>query len=420
MLVAFVPNIAAMDYLNATNQLTKDRRELGEKALRTGYQDILLNKMENGAFSIWKRNKKEPSDSIWLTAYVAKCFGKAKHLIAINDKHVSDALRFLSEKQENDGRFPESGTVSYWHLQSASSVGIPLTAFTAIAFLENKAYHQTYKDTIKKSLSYISENFEKLTDDYAMSIATYAMALGNHESANQSLNALLEKSVLLKGMRYWKESSESTMKSTLVETAAYALLALVKTNRALEAAPVVKWLVSQRNNNGGFYSTQDTVIGLEALAAISHELYEENTNMNLNLNFGQGASYADEKFEVRKANKGRLQKRDLLPNVNSVSVNAKGSGIASFQVSYSYKIKVPEADESLSVEITVRPTNRKNTIHLTICARYKPKEEEQIKKTNMALMEIVFPTGFIFDEDFDMLSTAPIKVRSLGLVKTLN
>lgn len=419
MLVAFVPNIAAMDYLNATNQLTEKRRELGEAALLAGYQDILLNKMDEGSFSIWKRNKKDPSDSIWLTAYVAKCFGKAKNLIAINDKHVSDALTFLSRKQNNNGSFPEYGTVSYWHLQSDSSEGIALTAFTAIAFLENKGYLEKHEDTIKKSLSYISKNFEKLTDNYAMSIAAYAMALGNHVTANRSLNALIDKSIQRKGTMSWKGSRESNLPSTLVEIASYALLAFVKMNRALEAVPIAKWLVSQRNANGGFYSTQDTVIGLEALAAISRELYTENTNLSLKIRFGQGASYDDRNFEVQNNNKEVLQIEKLKPNTKSVSLSVNGSGMASFQVSYSYKIKVLPASESMSISVSVKPHTGNNKVHLTICARYEPPKSQPIKKTNMALMEIVFPSGFIFDEDFDMLRTAQIKVRNYSLVETL-
>lgn len=41
-----------------------------------------------------------------------------------------------------------------------------------------------------------------------------------------------------------------------VEMTSYALLTYVDQNKIAEALPVVKWLLTQRNRNGGFYSTQ--------------------------------------------------------------------------------------------------------------------------------------------------------------------
>ena len=52
-----------------------------------------------------------------------------------------------------------------------------------------------------------------------------------------------------------------------VETAGYAVLALLERGDAFNASRAVRWLVGQRNAQGGFGSTQDTVIGLQALIA---------------------------------------------------------------------------------------------------------------------------------------------------------
>jgi hypothetical protein len=55
--------------------------------------------------------------------------------------------------------------------------------------------------------------------------------------------------------------------SAAVETTAYAMLALIEHGDSLSAGRAGQWLVAQRNAFGGFASTQDTVVGLQALTA---------------------------------------------------------------------------------------------------------------------------------------------------------
>jgi hypothetical protein len=50
-----------------------------------------------------------------------------------------------------------------------------------------------------------------------------------------------------------------------IETTGYATLALVEHGDPMNAAKAARWLVSQRNAYGGLGSTQDTVVGLQAL-----------------------------------------------------------------------------------------------------------------------------------------------------------
>lgn len=63
---------------------------------------------------------------------------------------------------------------------------------------------------------------------------------------------------------YAKEDSES---SDAVETAAYAVLAQLAlekkpTDETIQTVqPTVRWLMKKQNRNGGFSSSQDTVIG---------------------------------------------------------------------------------------------------------------------------------------------------------------
>ena len=51
-----------------------------------------------------------------------------------------------------------------------------------------------------------------------------------------------------------------------VEMTSYVLLSLVKLGskqNMVDARSIVRWLSKQRNSEGGFISTQDTVVGLQ-------------------------------------------------------------------------------------------------------------------------------------------------------------
>merc|ERR1712032_490052 len=76
---------------------------------------------------------------------------------------------------------------------------------------------------------------------------------------------------------YWgcRASSES------VEMTAYMIQSLVLRGRAGEAVDSVKWLGKQRNSRGGFVSTQDTVVALQALSMYSQNITSIPLDMTL-------------------------------------------------------------------------------------------------------------------------------------------
>ena len=80
---------------------------------------------------------------------------------------------------------------------------------------------------------------------------------------------------------YWMTSSKESPSdapwshqavSFDIEATAYMLMTYVLRGQVTQALPIMRWLIRQRNSNGGFSSTQDTVIGLEALAMIGSRL----------------------------------------------------------------------------------------------------------------------------------------------------
>lgn len=50
-----------------------------------------------------------------------------------------------------------------------------------------------------------------------------------------------------------------------------------------DGVPIFKWILKQRNSQGGFEGTQDTIIGLQALALYAEKLSIKNRSLDLTL-----------------------------------------------------------------------------------------------------------------------------------------
>lgn len=134
----FVPNIVIWKYLNTVGQLKPDIERKIKTYTEQGYQRQLTYRHADGSFSAF--GKSDKTGSTWLTAFVAKSFQQAASFIDVDEKIVNEALKWLSNQQNNDGGFSEVGTVSHKAMQGGSNKGVALTAYVLTAFLENEVF----------------------------------------------------------------------------------------------------------------------------------------------------------------------------------------------------------------------------------------------------------------------------------------
>lgn len=99
-------------------------------------------------------------------------------------------------------------------------------------------------------------------------------------------------------MKWWNKTAPPSeamspwynmTRSVNVEISSYAVLALLENNLIGDALPVLKWLMNQRNDLGGFVSSQDSVVGLQALVAFAERFSSQANNLQLLFNYGQNA-----------------------------------------------------------------------------------------------------------------------------------
>lgn len=334
----FAPNIVILDYLKTVGELKPDIERKIKSYTEIGYQGELGYRHYDGSFSVF--GKSDGSGSTWLTAFVAKSFRQASDFVDIDESKIRTALDWLKNVQKSDGSFPEVGQVSHRALQGGSGKGIALTSYVLITLLENEQTYPELRTVIDNAVFNIVKNIKDIDDTYALAIAAYALQLAKHEIRNEVLDRLLERSEDVGELKYWRKDNPTKSygygdsKTLNVEATAYGFLALLHAKRLEQSLPYAKWLLNQRNSNGAFEGTQDTVIGLQALAEFGKSIPGSSNNLTISVTAG------DEKqpIYVNADNSMLMQRVEVENSVKSVTINAVGHGFALIDVSYRYHL----------------------------------------------------------------------------------
>lgn len=397
----FVPNIMILNYLKNTNQLTQAVQGKALRYMEIGYQRELTYRHDDGSFSAFGMS--DSKGSTWLTAFVAKAFKQAAVYIPVEGRIIDEALQWLSNNQAPNGSFPEVGKVSHRDMQGGAAKGLALTAFTVIAFLENSDSNGKYRNTINKGIDYIVRNMNDLDDVYALSICTYALNLAKHPYENAAFN-LLESKAMTKGdLKWWSKPIQEDDKNPWyyslprpvdVEMTSYTLLTYLERNLVTDSVPLMKWLVKQRNAEGGFASTQDTVIGIQALAKLGEKLATKNNAVSITFMYEGGGQ---SQMNINPDNSMILQKQVLPRKTRVVNVTATGSGFALIQISFQYNLNVTGAWPLFTLDPQVDKNSNANHLQLSVCSGFVPTKEAN--ESNMVVMEVSLPSGFTADRD---------------------
>lgn len=243
----------------------------------TSYHYVSI-KDGNGTFKLGSGSWISDDDLVWNTAYFAKLMIIAKHAAVIEAKYTTKMLTYVASKQTTDGSFDDRVHISYYCSRSSNSKSrVALTAFVLSAFLEEED-SSAYESQIANGTKYLTSQVINMETYFDMSIAAYAISLqlkkyvsisDDSKLLNATLTNLLKK--LTEGAEdtgkymFWHHSRNqrsSVSSSVQVETASYALLAMMnsaKSNNYMEnILKILKWLLSVKNEFGGYHASHDT------------------------------------------------------------------------------------------------------------------------------------------------------------------
>ncbi|XP_034243701.1 CD109 antigen isoform X1 [Thrips palmi] len=399
----FVPNVVILDYLKNSRQLSQAVESRARAYMEKGYQQELTYRHKDGSFSAF--GETDPSGSTWLTAFVARAFRQGQAYIPLEERVIDEALQWLAEHQATNGSFPEEGKVIHSDMQGGAGRGLALTAYVLTTFLYNQQFTSKYRNTINKAVDYLVRNIGGVEDPYAIAVTTYALHLALHPTKEAAFNLLESKAQSNSEHKWWNKTVPAGQErnpwytrpnSLAVEMTSYAMLTYLQRGLVNEAIPIMHWLVAQRNANGGFVSTQDTVLGMQALASLLERISAPPGNVVVTFSYRAAAGQTSS-ISINRVNSMILQKQEVPRGVREVEISATGSGVALVQVSYAYNVNVTAAWPLFTLDPQVDKNSDSNHLQLSICAGFVP--TPAANESNMAVMEVSLPSGFTVDRD---------------------
>uniref|UniRef100_A0A8D1F282 Alpha-2-macroglobulin n=1 Tax=Sus scrofa TaxID=9823 RepID=A0A8D1F282_PIG len=399
-MVRFVPNIYVLNYLKETQQLTEKIKSKAISYLVSGYQRQLNYKHSDGSYSTFGERGGGSQGNTWLTAFVLKSFSQARAYIFVEDSHIQDSRNWLSQKQKENGCFQRSGSLFNNAIKGGVDDEVTLSAYITIALLEmplpvtHPVVHNAPGNLV-----------------YTKALLAYAFTLaGNQAKRKELLESLDKEAIKTEDSIHWQRPEKSQESefgyqprapSVDVEMTSYLLLARVTAQPAPSsedlsmASRMVKWITKQQNPNGGFSSTQDTVVALQALSkygALTFTKWEKAATVTVK----SSESFSKE-FQVDETNRLLLQEVTLPEIPGEYSTVVSGSGCVYLQTSLRYNVlpkKGRKAPFTLKVDTDSKncdavDAHRKIQIHINISYT------GERPSSNMVIVDVKMVSGFI-------------------------
>ncbi|EDV25555.1 uncharacterized protein TRIADDRAFT_55768 [Trichoplax adhaerens] len=397
-MLGFAPDIYISKYLTATNQATSRILDKAKRYMTKGYQKELTYRRSAGSYSAF--GNRDKAGSMWLTAFVVKCFSQAKPFIYIDPKVTQPSIDWIIKKQNSDGTFQEPGRVIHKAMKGGVTNDITLAAFVLIAMQESGVTSSSVTSAITKTQQYLEDKISTISSSYTMAIVNYALTLTRSTAAKTAFAKLKQMAMTKDGATYWsavKEAGKQTGRwyppygqsnSLNIEATSYALMTYVLNKELAAAAPIAKWLSMQRNSMGGFSSTQDTCVALEALSRYAAMVYGSDLNADIYIRSTNNTSFLKH-FKINNANAVVLQQTDVPAGQGDIMLEANGTGIGLVQLGVQYYVVKDPLDQSFEVEVTVLDHSTTEIIYVKSCGRWNSGGT-----SGMAIMEIGVPSGF--------------------------
>ncbi|XP_075699112.1 ovostatin-like isoform X2 [Rhinoderma darwinii] len=396
-----------LDYMNATGQLTEPILQKAKDYMTEGYYRQ-LSFTYGGAYQIFPNSREQ--GNTWLTTYTFKTFEKSKKYIYIDEDRQQQTLIWLenSQKLEN-GCFKSQGNL--FTIQDTDN-DLHTTAYIAITLLESKySLGVTLLNGALECLKKASESEQKISDQALM---LYAFTLADlPEYREPLLQKMMSKAKTEGGTIHWEREDMPIRPlaklflplyaSAEVEITSYVLLSLtagpsVTQDDLTTMAQISTWLTRQQNSHGGFRSTQDTVVALQALAAFAKLLFVPNSHQTVAVRKDNAEVTT---FNLNQENRLVVQRQALPDTSGSYVIDVSGNGWGLIQTTVGYNIPVPKENSAFSLSISTSSDSCVNGVAYGYTVNVSISYNGPRNESNMAIIKIRMLSGY--NADFSSL-----------------
>ncbi|XP_031426628.1 complement C5 [Clupea harengus] len=414
-------------WANLGPQATDIKADLKTK-MKEGLISIMSFKTRlQEAFSMWKNREA----STWLTALMVKTLAEVDKYTAVDGIALSKFVYWLIvSSQKADGSFLETSTYKPVKLMGAggdtTEQAVYLTSFVVIGIKNAMEIPECnldlYKEALKKAEGFLFDKVQsgKLKSLYVRAVTVYALSLLDSSSIPSiSLYEGLQAAASVKGnppvVRFWQEDSspQNPLKphkasAQTVETTVYVLLTALLRGQVSYIKPILTWITQDQRYGGGFYSTQDTILTLEALAKYSILTKDANLNMDIKAAY---RTKGDLDFITLTENRPVGKPITVTKNDDIILSTGLSTGVSVANLKTVYYKMTDDSDIChFDISIEIKPRNPGSNDYMELlprivaCARYKPEENEVYTESSHTVMEIQLPTGVsALQEDLDMM-----------------
>uniref|UniRef100_A0A8C5QEB8 Alpha-2-macroglobulin n=1 Tax=Leptobrachium leishanense TaxID=445787 RepID=A0A8C5QEB8_9ANUR len=388
---SFYTALRVYKYLNRTNHLTPEIEEKLRKHLSTGYQTQLTFKNKDGSYSLFPGG----DGNIWLTATVVKAFSQAFRIIHINEKDIIDPLLWLKSLQLPSGCFQRQGHYYNCFVEDNKHEDIRLTAYMVTALMESKAVDE--KGMLEEAVKCVKKEVNEVEDISTEALLAYMFTLWEDEDVRKHLLEDLEKKAHHTDLyTYW---GEEVAYSADIETASYVALAILSHHPTAkeieEATKIITWIVSKQNAHGGYYSTADTVLALQALTKFSKFTPIVDGDVSVTV---RSLSDFQKQFIVDKDHKVLLQEASLPDIPGEYVVTAAGASCVYVQTHLHYHVRAVKNEKHFALSVSTRPAvctyQAQTSFEVVVDVRYTGSKAS----SNMAIIEVELLSGYKANE----------------------
>ncbi|CAI2722540.1 unnamed protein product [Schistosoma spindalis] len=325
-MILVAPNVYILDYLKSISNININNNkekyiQSAQSNIISGYYQQMKYRRNDGSFSAFGKSDKH--GNTWLTSFIIRVFAKAYIILQSNitidwNYLFNDAINYLLIHQNNHtGCFEEYGKLLYSPLKGINDLNeiqwnnILLTSYVSLALYKiqfifnennyknkiNNLHIKNYTTEINQSINaafnclnmkliHINSLKELPTPVLIQLSYIYTIMKPYYNITIKLQNETINRKQILHdqfGTKiFW--SINDYQNNTIInknnyneprdlEITAYAFLMLNYINQSIhDLFPIIRWISSKQKLNGGFYSTQDTILSIEAITKFAKRL----------------------------------------------------------------------------------------------------------------------------------------------------
>jgi uncharacterized protein YfaS (alpha-2-macroglobulin family) len=375
------PNVLVLDYLKTTAQANPRIQLQAEQYINLGYQRLLsfeVNSMPGG-FSLFG----DPPPQTMLTAYGLMEFTDMSQVSYVDPALIERTANFLLQRQQSDGSWSPEGMTIESGLEGLGNDAVLPTAYLVWALADagygERAAVQRGVDYLRAQLvPYLtpppqsSQSTSPLTappqalDPYATAMVVNALIAAAPDRATGEIDQLIEQLLQsaerdANGYYAWSSGMATYMGGygnvSNIETAAMTAIALLRLGQQPDVAQgAIDSIISQRDPNGMFYSTQTTVLALKALLLAAEQGGsggDATVTITLNGDRVQTLNVTDATSDVVQL----VRFDDLNPSENQLAIFVEGERALHYQVITEYYLPweviapTPVAEQAVRIDV---------------------------------------------------------------------